>query len=183
MKRWPPRTAVHPDGFSLVEVAIAIAITAVAMTAVLGTWPSGQEHLRKAADMTMASQVSQRIAAELKQADFPDVLLSAGIGSASQIGALPRRYFSDTGREVTAGDASRAYEVVTNVAHSEQLPVRTANNPERWDAQGQLVITIEVAVSPPGAQLPVGADGLVNRAKWRRPVFAFPLMIGGNSTW
>ena len=183
MKRWHPRTAAHSDGFSLVEVAIAIAVTAVALTAVLGTWPSGQEHFRKAADMTVASHVAQLLAAEVKQAAFPDVLDDAGIKSSMQTGSLPRRYFSDAGREVPAGDASRVYEVVTKISHTGQLPVQASGGAVDWDAQGQLVITIEVAVSPPGAQLPLGADGLVDRARWRRPVFAFPLIVGGNSAW
>ena len=183
MKRWPPRTATHIEGFSLVEVALALAVIVGALTAVLGTWPSGQEHLRKAGDMTIASHVAQRLAAEAKQADFPDVLQLAGIGGGVEVGSLRRRYFSGAGREVVEGDADRMYEVFTRVSHRGQLPVQSAGGAGRWDAQGQLVLTIEVVVSLAGKQVPVGADGLVDRAKWRRQVFAFPLVVGGNSTW
>ena len=183
MKRWPPSTAVQHDGFSLVEVALALGVIVVALTAVLGTWPGGQEHLRKAADMTIASHVAQRLASEAKQADFPDVLRLAGLAGGATAGSLPRRYFSDAGHEVTEGDAARMYEVLTRVLHFGQLPVQGSGGATRWDAQGQLVLTIEVAVSPPGTKAPVGADGLLDRVKWHRPVFAFPLVVGGNSTW
>ena len=183
MKRRPPRTAVCGAGFSLVEVALALGIIAIAFTAILGTWPSGQEHLQKATDMTMASQVAQRVAAEVKQAAYPDVLTLAGISGTVQAGSLPRRYFSDAGREVMEGDATRAYEVLTRVLHREQLPVQSADGAARMDAQGQLVLTIEVTVSAPGKRAPVGADGMLDRAHWRRPVFTFPLVVGGNSTW
>ena len=183
MKRWPPRTAARNDGFSLVEVGLALAVIALSLTALLGTWPSGQEHLRKAGDMTIASHVAQRLAAEVKQADFSHVLSDAGIAGGADTGSLPRRYFSDAGREVEEAGTSRTYEVLTRVSHRGQLPVQPLEGESRWNAQGQLVLTIEVLVSPAGKKAPVGADGLVDRTKWRRPVFAFPLVVGGNSTW
>ena len=81
------------------------------------------------------------------------------------------------------GDPDRMYEVLTRVSHREQLPVQSNEKCTRWDAQGQLLLTIEVVVSPNGLPPPVGADGLLDRAKWRRPVFTFPFVVGGNSAW
>ena len=183
MARRLPRYACKRDGFSLVEVALAVAILSIAVTAVLGVWPAGQDQLRNAADATVTAQLAQRIAAETQQADFPDMLTLAGIGSGSETGSLPRRYFSQAGREVAQDDEDRMYEVLTRVSHRGQLPVQSAGAPTRWDAQGQLVLAIEVVVLPRGMQAAVGADGLVNRALCRRPVFAFPFVVGGNSTW
>ena len=174
---------MHRDGFSLVEVAIALAVISIAVTAILSTWPSGQDHLRRSADITFASQIAQRLVSEAEQANFSDVLHLAGLDSGATSGSLPRRYFSDAGREVAEGDATRMYEVLTLVSHSEQLPVQQGGSAQRWDSQGHLVLTIEVALSPSGTKAPVGANGLVDRSKWRRPVHTFPLVVGGNSTW
>ena len=181
MRRRPPSPAAKCDGFSLVEVAFAVGIIAVAVTALLGTWPVGQAHMRRAVDSTIAAQVAQRLVAEVQQADFPDVLRLAGLTGGAPSGSLERRYFSQTGREVDAANAERMYEVITRVSHREQLPV--AGGAKRWDAHGQLVVTIDVAVSHLGQRVPVNAEGLVDRARYRRPVFTFPFVIGGNAAW
>jgi len=136
-------------------------------------------------EMTMAAHLAQRISAEVEQAIFPDVLSAAGLAghAASGMGALPRRYFSDEGREVTADDPARVFEVLTRVMHREQLPSQNGGTAARWNAHGQLVLTIEVVASPSGAVAPVGEDGLVDRARWRRPVLTFPFAVGGNAKW
>ena len=51
----------------------------------------------------------------------------------------------------------------------------------RWDAQGQLMLTIEIVFALPRMQVPVGADGLVDRKKFGSPVAVFPFVLGGNS--
>ena len=135
--------------------------------------------------MTIAAHVAQRISAEVGQAHFPDVLSAAGLAGRAGLGmgALRRRYFSDAGREVTEDDPARIYEVLTRVIHREQLPSQKSGTATRWNAHGQLVLTIEVVASPNGVAAPVGGDGLVDRAKWQRPVLAFPFTVGGNAAW
>lgn len=165
------------------EVAVALSVVIIGVTALLGTWPSGQMHLRKAGDMTIASLVAQRLAAEAEQADFSDLLKLTGISGGATMGTLPRRYFTDAGIEVTVNDPARAYEAIEVVSHRSQLPVQAAGGPSRWDSQGQLVVSVEVTVSPSGGSAPVGADGLVDRTRWRRPVLAFPFVVGGNASW
>ena len=99
------------------------------------------------------------------------------------MGSLPPRFFSYVGREVMRDDPERIYEVLTRVVRHGQLPMKEGGGEARWDAQGQLVLTIEIVFALPGMQVPVGADGLVDRKYFRRPVAAFPFVVGGNSAW
>ena len=178
------RIAWRVSAFTLVEVALAIAIVAFVLVVLAGVWPSGEDRLKGAIDLTIAAQLAQRISAEVELADFADVLHEAEIAQppAPAMGALPRRYFSYAGREVAQDDPARIYEVLTRVSHREQLPLQVSKN-GRWNAQGQLVLTIEVVVSPEGLPTAVGEDGLVDRGHCRRPVMAFPFIVGGNSKW
>ena len=181
MKARSPAIAARSGGFSLIEVAIALGIAAFVLAGLAGVWPSGQDRLKGAIDITLAAQMAQRISAEVEVAHFPDVLLLAGMSgkTAPVMGSLPPRYFSYVGREVKRDDPERIYEVLTRVVHHGQLPVKAA----RWNAQGHLGLTIEVVFALPGMPVPVGADGLVDRKHFRRPVAAFPFVVGGNSVW
>jgi uncharacterized protein (TIGR02598 family) len=183
MRRQFPRAAPRHAGFSLVETAVAIGVIAVAMTTVLGTWPGGQSMLRSAGDATITAQIAQRVAAEVRQTDFPEMLRIAGVDGPAPTGTLPRRYFSQTGREVALDDPSRAYEVLARVSHTGQFPMQSAGNARRWDSQGNIVLAIEIVVAPAGVQAPVGASGLVDRTKFRRPVHSYPFFVGGNAAW
>jgi len=97
------------------------------------------------------------------------------------MGSLPRRYFSYIGSEVPRDDPARVYEVLTRASHREQLPANASAM--RWNSQGQLVLTIEVIAAPAGLDTLVGDDGLVDREQCKRPVLAFPFVLGGNSRW
>ena len=140
MRPRPPRSVAHRDGFSLVEVALSLAIVGFAVSAMLGTWPSGQQQFRSAADATLAAQLAQRLAAEAQQADFPDMLTLSGIGDGKTTGSLPRRHFSQAGREVAQADPERIYEVLTKVSHAEQLPVQSTEKQQRVEVLFHLTI-------------------------------------------
>ena len=185
MKACSPRPPRPSGGFSLIEVAIALGIAAFVMAGLAGAWSSGQDRLRGAIDMTIAAQLAQRISAEMEVADFSDVLVLAGMSgqAAPAMGWLPRRYFSYVGREVMQDEPERIYEVLTRVVHRGQLPATTNGGAARWDAQGQLVLSIEIVFALPGMHVPVGANGLVDRKQFRRPVAAFPFVVGGSSIW
>jgi uncharacterized protein (TIGR02598 family) len=171
--------------FTLIEVAIALAVVVVVIVSLLALWPSGQDRLRSAIDTTVAAQLARRISAEAELADFSEVLRLAGMkdSSAPAMGPLPRRYFSYVGQEVRQDDPERTYEVVTRVSRCEQLPISGGGSAMRWDARGQLALTIEVVASPAGMEALVGADGLVDRTKCKAQVIAFPFIIGGHSSW
>ena len=179
------RVVARSEAFSLIEVALALAVAAFVLVGIAGVWPSGQDRLKGAIDMTIAAQLAQRLSAEVEVAEFPDVLRLAGLadGTSPAMGALRRRYFSYTGREVLEDDPARIYEVLTRVAHRDQLPLQTRGAAQRWNAQGQVVLTIEVVASLAGMRTPVGEDGLVDRVPCRRPTVAFPVIVGGNASW
>jgi uncharacterized protein (TIGR02598 family) len=97
----PPR--IKPSGvrrgFSLVEVTMAIGITAFAGLAVLGLVPVGLSNFHHAMNATVASQILQRVTADVGQADF-DTLTSSTSGPTK----LPVRYFDEQGNERALAD-------------------------------------------------------------------------------
>ncbi len=75
MQRPPLRTpSAGHSGFSLVEVAVAIAIFAIALVALLGLLPQGMSNFRKAMDTTITAQIAQRIMHDLQQSQFNEVI-------------------------------------------------------------------------------------------------------------
>jgi len=171
--------------FTLTEVALALAIVVIFVVSLLALWPSGLDRLRSAIDTTVAAQLARRISTEVELADFSEVLRLAGMknSSAPAMGPLPRRYFSYVGQEVRQDAPERTYEVVTRVSRCGQLPISVGGAAMRWDARGQLALTIEVVASPAGMEALIGADGLVDRTKCKAQVIAFPFIIGGHSSW
>ena len=51
----------RPQGFSLAEVTLALAIAAFGITTVLSLLPQGLSNMRKAGDVAAASRISQHI--------------------------------------------------------------------------------------------------------------------------
>jgi uncharacterized protein (TIGR02598 family) len=68
MKRLTRNTHRHSQGFSLVEVTIALGIAAFGITTILGLLPQGLNNLRTAGDLTSSSRISQHILGSLDQA-------------------------------------------------------------------------------------------------------------------
>jgi uncharacterized protein (TIGR02598 family) len=102
---WPPHSRrTRRAGFSLGEVVLALGIVSFALVAVLGLMPAGLNASRRAIDISVGSQVVQRINEELQQTDFD---------SLTAPGALPDRYFDDEGQEVVP--AKSIYSVRTEV--------------------------------------------------------------------
>ncbi|MBL9153165.1 MAG: Verru_Chthon cassette protein B [Verrucomicrobiales bacterium] len=58
--------AKSSSGFSLVEVTLAIGITAVALVSLMGMLPKGMATLRKAADQAIMGRIHQQILGELQ---------------------------------------------------------------------------------------------------------------------
>lgn len=65
--------------------------------AVLGMLPNSMSQFRRAVDLSVSSQVIQRIAAQSRQADFSEVVKAAGERTI---------YFNDQGEEVGSPDSS-----------------------------------------------------------------------------
>lgn len=61
------------DGFSLIEVTIAMAIAAVAVLSLLGLVPQGMDTMRQAGDEAIQGRIHQQILNELQMTPFVDV--------------------------------------------------------------------------------------------------------------
>ena len=59
-----------PDGFSLPEVAVAVAIAALAIVTILGVLPMGLDTIRAAGVKTASSRIQTQIAADLQLMDW-----------------------------------------------------------------------------------------------------------------
>ena len=57
-------------GFSLVEVTIAIAITAVALIALMGMLPQGMKTMQYAADRAMEARINQQVLGEIQISEW-----------------------------------------------------------------------------------------------------------------
>ncbi|HSI87310.1 MAG: Verru_Chthon cassette protein B [Candidatus Methylacidiphilales bacterium] len=109
------------QAFSLVEVTIAIGITAFGGITMMGLLSVGLSNFRTAVDMSVGSQIMQQVVANVQQASFANIQ-GAGISvTPGATVALPVRYFDDQGSEVaTSGstisaDAAVVYHVAVGV--------------------------------------------------------------------
>lgn len=91
------RRRVQDAGFSLAEVAIALAIAAGGFVALLGLLPQGLEMSRRTAEMAARTRIVERLAGELMTTPWAELSWS-GHGS----DAASRRYFDDQGVEISA---------------------------------------------------------------------------------
>ena len=76
-------------GFSLVEVALAVAIAALAIITLLGLLPQGLEMARKTALMVSDSNILEQVTHDMENAVFDTLPVQT-----------VKRYFNDQGREV-----------------------------------------------------------------------------------
>ena len=116
--------------FSLVEVALALAIMAFSLVAVLGLMPAGMTNFRKAMDLSVGAQIAQHVMNDAQQSDF-DVMLTQGTpgsGIATSVFDKPARYFDDQGEEGVAGQVGMTYKVRTLVIPSTSLPGTPGGN-------------------------------------------------------
>jgi len=101
-------------GFTLVEVALALGIIAMAFVPVLGLLPVGLDVSRKAIDATIASQIVQKLTNEAQQTDFSTLSTLSGITS----------YFDDQGIQLpdTTNVADAIYAAGFSVSTATSLP-------------------------------------------------------------
>lgn len=105
------------QGFTLVEVVLAIGIIALAFVPVLGLLPVGANVAREAIDTTVESQITQLMTNQAQQTDF---------SSLKDLSATPTQYFDYQGNKTKLENA--IYEAKFHVSHSTNLPgsVRTS---------------------------------------------------------
>jgi uncharacterized protein (TIGR02598 family) len=168
--RPPQRGNAH--GFSLIEVAIAVSILAVALVALLGLMPAGLSNFRKAMDTTVTAQIAQRIIQDFEQAEFDEVIDLPNLPRDAKSYCPPNftfrapkvneprlRYFDDQGNELVPPNNGTAltptqqtaavYTVNTRIMPRARLPMTNVLPSDV--AQ----ITVQVARNPNNRTLPI----------------------------
>ncbi len=101
------------SGFSLIEVAMAIAITAFAAVAIVGLVPIGMDSFQQTKNVSISSQISQQIFSELVALPFSKLTPTSGntMRLIAPDGVNYVRYFDDQGDEVTSTASNAVYQV------------------------------------------------------------------------
>ena len=93
-----PSPRRRPHGFSLIEAVLALAITAMGITSVLGLLPQSLEQLKRATDVTAETRINQQIISAIGQADWQD---ASGADALGYNFNGRRYYFDNMAQEIT----------------------------------------------------------------------------------
>jgi uncharacterized protein (TIGR02598 family) len=197
--------ACRRRGFSLVEIALAVAVLAVALVGLLALMPSGVGNFRKAMDTSTTAQIAQRILQDAEQAEFDALVDMPHLPPdpngtsycperfsfrAPKVNAPAWRFFDESGGEIrpasTDGKLSvserrlMVYQVNTRIRPRAELP--TINESTGHVAQ----LTVQVARNPGGIELPLERDSKVPEHNLIKsgisvPVFTYCALIGRNN--
>ena len=89
------------QGFSLVEVVLALGVVAFAFVAILGLIPAGMTTFRQAINISVCSQIAQKVIGDAFQADYDTLLTPLGTTQVStQPFLMNYRYFDEEGNEI-----------------------------------------------------------------------------------
>jgi len=126
--------------FSLVEVTVAIGIVAFAFMGIMGLIPTGLNTFRQAIDLSVGSNIAQKVIREAQQTDF--ITLIGSNTSAFQQSSTPR-YFDDQGNELTTGSAAAIYQVNTCIT-----PATPILGDAATDNPNLATVTVQIANNP-----------------------------------
>lgn len=98
------------QGFSLVEVTLAIGITAVALVSLMGMLPKGMQTLQRANDLAVMGRIHQQILGELQMTPWESTM---GGGSPIESFDQAVRYYDDQGIELASSDRGGFSHVYT----------------------------------------------------------------------
>ncbi len=175
-------------GFSLVEVALAIGIIAFAFVALMSLLPAGLTTFRRALDISICTQIAQRLVSESQLVDFDVVTDKEFLPASSDkkefsfrmhrpgTTSIWVRYFDEQGNEIipasppnlTAEENLRViYAVNTRIIPRVNLPTGDSAAAEGFPVSraakepGNLaLITVQVARNPSGVPLKVNPSGV-----------------------
>ena len=156
------------QAFTLVEVVLALGIVAFAVIPAVVLLPVGLNVHRSAINLTVGSQIVQRVTADLEQANFASLCPVPGTASAPSVTTL-MRYFDDQGGELLTATGqpdvnsfNRIYDVKVIVTSPGSLPglpgapPSPAGAPSGPPSYNMLSVQILVANNPghvPDAQI------------------------------
>ncbi|MDB6075154.1 MAG: Verru Chthon cassette protein [Verrucomicrobiaceae bacterium] len=135
-----PHKRVLP-GFSLIEVTLALGISILGITSVLGMLPQSLESIRKASDLTADTHIVEQLLGAVAQAPWRDAS-GAYLLAYSYNG---RRWYFDSGaQELKTRDASAEMSYVAQVTVAEAGASLPGGEPD----PGLRRITIKVRSGP-----------------------------------
>ncbi|MEQ1859292.1 MAG: Verru_Chthon cassette protein B [Chthoniobacteraceae bacterium] len=151
--------------FSLIEVAMSLAIVTFSLVGILGMVPIGLSGFREAMDTTIGAQIAQRVVTDAEQSDF-DTLIASAATSDANFFSLPVRYFDDQGSEVSLADPQAAAKIIyhARARGSQPGPADTSAGgggftslpgAPRFHPRDTAFLTVQVAWHPGLAALPV----------------------------
>lgn len=99
----PPERLSSRHGCTLVEVSLALGIVAFAFVSLLALLPAGNTAFRRAMNISVCSQIAQRVIGDAQTAEFNTLTQSTSKGDDRPEGytfRVPLRYFDEHGREI-----------------------------------------------------------------------------------
>jgi uncharacterized protein (TIGR02598 family) len=100
-------------GFSLVEVALAVAIAALAIITLLGLLPQGLEMARKTSIISTDSNIVEQIIRNLENMKWTDIPANG----------VTNKYYTDQGLEVMSSSLEISYVVEIDFKQQAALPL------------------------------------------------------------
>lgn len=89
------------QGFSLVEVVLAMGILVFCLVALLGLIPMGLQSFRSAMTMTVEAQIAQSVSSDIQLTDFSNLQ--------TMLNPAAKYYFDDQGMAVDASSSNLIY--------------------------------------------------------------------------
>ena len=130
-----PRKRKAASGFSLVEITMALGIIAFAFVTIFGLLPAGLNSFRKAMDISIGTQIVQRLINEAEQTDFLVLIKQPSV----------ERYFDDQGTELSEARGA-IYHAILRVKKNTTFPSAPSND---YIA----TVTVQVANNPSNKEL------------------------------
>ena len=141
-------------GFSLVEVTIATGIASFGIITLLGLLPAGMNMFRDAMNVTISSQIAQRLIREAVQTDY-DSLVEVDPETPSTVAVpvvKPVRYYTDEGVELPSNKRDEAiFHAYTRIMSATNLPSSdgvVSNN-------SLATVSVQIALNPNNETIPL----------------------------
>ena len=133
-----------------------------ALVAIFGLMPLGLSTFRKAADISVSSQIAQAIIGDAQQTDYDTLLGSDHVNTTAPFNKTPFRYFDNQGNEqTTKQSATTVYWANTRIVPATSVPASVNSAGGDTNNTDVATVTVQVASNPGGAGLIVDrATGL-----------------------
>jgi uncharacterized protein (TIGR02598 family) len=134
-------------GFSLVEVALAVAIAALGIITCLGLLPEGMEMSRKTGQLAINSNIIDQIIRDLENAEWSVTSVPGGnIGGAGGSGNV--RIYDYQGTPLIDGDAQSAASYVAQINSGQPLFLPGATGGTQQKYLRRLVVKVASSQDP-----------------------------------